>query len=115
MQGGSVFTQTQVPRLNGKTGFLGPIKVHSQFTSDAVEIWVHSGAQGPEEEDSGRAGSRTLVLSDITRPRGSRWECQVSGKVWVTSQRRCLAWGSEGSWEGPEGLALRLMLGRDEE
>lgn len=63
---------------------------------------------------SGRTGSRTLGLSGSTRPRGSRWERQVSGKVWVTPQRKHLP-QDRGSWEEPEGLALRLIPGRHQE
>lgn len=75
MQGGSVFTQTQVPRLNGKMGFLGPIKVHSQFTSDAVEIWVHSDLpRGPRKKTVAELGVgpwSSLTSPDRGRPGGS--------------------------------------------
>lgn len=43
--------------------FSGQAKDHSQFTSDAAEVWVHGDVpRGPEEETVARLGSRTLVF-----------------------------------------------------
>lgn len=35
-------TQTRSPSLSGKEGILEQFKVHSQFTGDPGELWVHS-------------------------------------------------------------------------
>lgn len=72
MQGAHVVTQTQVPYLSGKVVLLGQAKDHSQFTSDAAEVWVHGDVpRGLRRETVARLGVGPWS-SDIIRPRGSR-------------------------------------------
>ena len=70
-------TQTQVPYLSGKVVLLDRAKDHFQFTSDAVEVWVHGDLpRGLRRETVAKLGVGPWS-SDIIRPRGSRWKCQL--------------------------------------
>lgn len=72
MQEGPVVTQTQVPYLSGKVVLLGQAKDHSGFTSDAVEVWVHSDLPRDLRRETVAKLGVGPWSSDIIRPRGSR-------------------------------------------
>ena len=97
--------QTQVPYLSGKVVLLDRAKDHFQFTSDAVQVWVHGDLpRGLRRETVAKLGVGPWS-SDIIRPRGSRWKCQLGVRKGLGHfSEKPSHLGSEGSGEGPEGL-----------
>ena len=91
--------QTQVPYLSGKVVLLDRAKDHFQFTSDAVEVWVHGDLpRGLRRETVAKLGVGPWS-SDIIRPRGSRWKCQLGVRKGLGHfSEKPSHLGSEGSW-----------------